>query len=229
MRKLVLFVGLAALSLLSTTTAAANGPTPSGPPLHCVMPHPGQPAAAELNVKLPPCKVEIGLAKTVSDPAPLVGAQIQWTITVTNTGAIPAAVRVTDVLPAGNLFVSETHSVGGLYDSVTGLWNVGVLLPGHSGTLVLTVIARAAAENCALAVGLLPHLTKGTKVEIGDVKKACASETPHQPSPSPSPSPSPTSSPTPPLPSPSASPTGGGAGAGTPGLPNTGWFDGGRS
>jgi uncharacterized repeat protein (TIGR01451 family) len=224
-----------ALLALGSAPAAATG-VPVAPVLQCVLlgdqrPVVTDPATLELR-KLPLCKVQLSLDKDVSNSTPMPGDVVQWTITVRNVGRIVAPdVVVKDVLPAGNLFVAEHHTGGSSYDAGTGLWHVGSLLPGHGATLVISaIVGPAAATNCATAVALAPRLTRehegpsiidhlGDLIEVGDIERACATETPPQPTPGPSATPPGTV----PTPLPTATPVVTTVSApSTVGLPNTG-------
>ena len=80
----------------------------------------------------------ISITKTVTNTAPLVGANVTFTVTVTNNTASSASgVSVLDQLPNGLTHVS--NSGGGSYNSTTGIWNIGELAP--SATTSLTIIA----------------------------------------------------------------------------------------
>ncbi len=89
--------------------------------------------------------------KTVSTATPAFGANVTFTVTVTNNGPdTAAAVSVIDALPAGLTLVSATPAPG---TYVGGLWTVGSLVSGDSATL--TVVATAdthlAVTNTATA------------------------------------------------------------------------------
>jgi uncharacterized repeat protein (TIGR01451 family) len=82
---------------------------------------------------------DLEVEKTVSDPAPLVGDQVTFTITVKNNGANNATgVVVTDQLPTGYSYVSHLLSQG-TFNPLNGQWNVGSLTLGSTSTLTLTV------------------------------------------------------------------------------------------
>ena len=70
-----------------------------------------------------PQQADLALAKSVSNPTPNVGDTISYTITLTDSGPDAATdAQVTDLLPAGVSFVSDTPSQG-TYDAGTGLWS----------------------------------------------------------------------------------------------------------
>ena len=70
-------------------------------------------------VTVTPQLANLGLNKAVSDPTPNVGDQVVFTVTLTNAGPDTATnVQVTDLLPAGLTYVSDTG--GGSYTPGTG-------------------------------------------------------------------------------------------------------------
>ncbi len=74
-----------------------------------------------------PQQADLALAKTVSNPAPNVGDTITYTVTLSDNGPDAATnAQVTDLLPAGLSFVSDTPSQG-TYDAGTGsgAWGPG--------------------------------------------------------------------------------------------------------
>jgi uncharacterized repeat protein (TIGR01451 family) len=80
---------------------------------------------------------DLAVSKTVDNPFPNVGATIQYTVTVTNLGADDATgVELTDALPAGVTYVSDTPSQGS-YDDATGLWTIGAIAVADTATLDL--------------------------------------------------------------------------------------------
>jgi uncharacterized repeat protein (TIGR01451 family) len=86
------------------------------------------------------------VTKIVDDPAPNVGGQVTFTITVTNLGADPATgVAVRDLLPSGLTFVSAGPSAGTSYDPASGIWSVNTLPVG--GVELLTILAAVAESG----------------------------------------------------------------------------------
>ncbi len=85
--------------------------------------------------------IDLSVAATVLGTAtPSLGDQVTLRVTVTNAGPDDATgVVVTDVLPAGLRYVSDT----GAYDDATGRWPVGALAAGASASvdIVATVTA----------------------------------------------------------------------------------------
>src|SRR2546430_3612109 len=83
-------------------------------------------------------QADIAVAKIVSSGSAMVGANIDFTITVTNAGPSNATgVHVTDQLPAGLTFVSAAPSAR-TPNSGTGVWNIGAVASGASETLTIT-------------------------------------------------------------------------------------------
>jgi len=93
-----------------------------------------------------PQYADLEVTKIVDDPAPNVGGQVTFTITVTNLGADPATgVAVRDLLPSGLTFVSAGPSAGTSYDPATGIWSVNTLPVG--GVELLTILAVVAESG----------------------------------------------------------------------------------
>ncbi|QDV69471.1 Large cysteine-rich periplasmic protein omcB precursor [Rosistilla carotiformis] len=105
---------------------------------------PGNGATTEddrAEVTVTPQTADLSLAKTVNDASPNVGENVTFTLTVSNSGPNQATgVRVLDELPTGMTFVSSSGSQG-VYDSGTGVWNVGTI--SNSGTATLRIVATA--------------------------------------------------------------------------------------
>ena len=99
-------------------------------------------------------QADLSLAKTVNQSTPNVGANITYTLTLSNSGPSTATgVQVLDQLPAEVTFVSATPSRG-TYNSATGVWNVGSVNANTNATLqiVATVIAPTAITNSAQVI-----------------------------------------------------------------------------
>ena len=72
------------------------------------------------------------MAMTVDDATPDVGDQINYLISLTNLGPQDAtAVEVTDILPAGLAYESQSASHGN-YEELAGIWMLGDLASGDS-------------------------------------------------------------------------------------------------
>jgi uncharacterized repeat protein (TIGR01451 family) len=82
---------------------------------------------------------DLSVMKDVDDANPDEGDTITYTITVANGGPDTATnIEITDILPAGVTYSSDTPSQGS-YDDVTGVWSVGTLANGASATLDIEV------------------------------------------------------------------------------------------
>ena len=84
-----------------------------------------------------PSTADLVISKAVNDPNPNVGANITYTIRVTDSGPDTATnVTVEDTLPAGLTYVSSSASQGS-YDPVSGQWTVGTVNVGTPQTLAI--------------------------------------------------------------------------------------------
>ncbi len=78
---------------------------------------------------------DLAVAAAVDDPTPDAGGQINLSFNIENLGPLDASGLTADVsLPAGLSFVSASPDVGS-FDDASGLWTVGSLLQGGTGTL----------------------------------------------------------------------------------------------
>ncbi len=83
---------------------------------------------------------DLALTQTVDHATPAIGTPVTFTIDITNNGPDAAVgATVSDPLPSGLTLESASATVG-TYDSASGLWSVGDLLPGGTGTLMLTAL-----------------------------------------------------------------------------------------
>lgn len=104
----------------------------------------GNTAQASLTVKQ---DAELVITKQVSEPRPIVGQVITYTVTVTNRGPNTAlSVIVNDLLPVGLAYVSSSPSQG-TYDQLTGEWTVGSISNGASATMLLFAQVAAGTES----------------------------------------------------------------------------------
>ncbi len=98
-----------------------------------------------------PATADLIVSKSVNDPNPNVGANITYTIRVTNSGP-DAATNVTlqDTLPMGVTYVSSSASQGN-YSAATGVWTIGTVNVGAPQTLaiVCTVTRLLPGPNTA--------------------------------------------------------------------------------
>ncbi|MDP2324348.1 MAG: DUF11 domain-containing protein, partial [Gammaproteobacteria bacterium] len=91
----------------------------------------------------PNAVADLSLTKTVNNSSPVIGNNVTFTLTLTNDGPSNAtAVSVSDLLPAGLIYVSDTSaitSVASTYASGTGIWTItGTLNSGSSVSLDIT-------------------------------------------------------------------------------------------
>lgn len=101
----------------------------------------------------PAAFADLSLTKSVSNAGPVMGANVIYTLVVTNSSAsnrTASGVQVTDLLPAGTSYVS--HSGPGSYAPGTGIWQVGSLAPGASATLAITAQVTASSGATVLNV-----------------------------------------------------------------------------
>jgi uncharacterized repeat protein (TIGR01451 family) len=86
-------------------------------------------------------EVDISLTKTASPTNVVSGDTVTYTLTVSNAGPDTATgIEVTDQLPAGVTYISDTPSQGS-YNNSNGIWAVGDLANGASATLMIEVTA----------------------------------------------------------------------------------------
>lgn len=84
-------------------------------------------------------KADVKVEKSASTSNPTCNSNFTYTIKVTNQGPNTAkSVQVTDLLPSGLTYVSNSASQGS-YDNTTGIWNVGDLANNAYATLNITV------------------------------------------------------------------------------------------
>lgn len=103
----------------------------------------------------PIAQTDLSIVKTVSNSSPNVGSNVTFTLSLVNNGPSNATgVQVTDALPSGYTYVSSSPSVGS-YSNTTGLWTVGNLANGASGTLtiVASVNSTGSYANTATVSG----------------------------------------------------------------------------
>ncbi|MFD2940004.1 PKD domain-containing protein [Flavobacterium notoginsengisoli] len=84
---------------------------------------------------------DLSLVKNVvaGNTSPVVGSQVSFELVISNAGPNNATgVQITDLLPSGFQYVNYSSSAG-LYDSATGIWNVGTVDVGVSESLILDV------------------------------------------------------------------------------------------
>ncbi len=101
-----------------------------------------------------PREADLSLTKIVSNATPARGANVNYTLSVTNAAAsalTSTGIQVRDQLPLGVTFVSATGT--GSYNNGTGIWSVGTLAPGASASITITVTITASAGAPVLNSG----------------------------------------------------------------------------
>ncbi len=102
-------------------------------------------------------RADLALTKSVDDAMPAAGANVVFTLTVTNNGPNNATgVAVSDPLPPGLTYVSDDG--GGAYVPGTGIWTVGALANAAAATLHITATVETTEEidNVAQIAGSTP-------------------------------------------------------------------------
>ncbi|MCF8395565.1 MAG: choice-of-anchor A family protein, partial [Melioribacteraceae bacterium] len=102
----------------------------------------------------PQDEADLRIEKSVDNNIPEDGDEVTFTVTVTNDGPDATEnVQVTDVLPEGLVYQSQTTSQG-TYNELNGIWEVGTLANGASATLQVTVeVDVEEVNNSALDLG----------------------------------------------------------------------------
>jgi len=104
--------------------------------------------ALSSTVTVNPQEIDLSIAKSVNNSTPNVGANVTYTVTVSNASGYSTAsgISISDLLPSGETLVSSsTTNFSG------GIWSLGSLTAGNSATLtyVATVNAFAPQTNTA--------------------------------------------------------------------------------
>ena len=126
---------------------------------------------ASLNVD-PAC--DLAVVKLVNVSSPKYNSLVKWTVKVYNYGPDEAHdVVVSDVLPAGLIFVSSSSRN---YDEHTGVWSVGNLTKGSSASLdiVCRVNATGTIVNVASVSGHEYDYNKSNNVDSKKISVAPA-------------------------------------------------------
>ncbi|MGL4669595.1 MAG: DUF7507 domain-containing protein, partial [Methanobacteriaceae archaeon] len=85
---------------------------------------------------------DLAVLKIVDKSNPNNGETVTYTITVTNNGPNTAInALLTDILPTGLIYLSSNPSQG-IYNSSTGIWNIGSLSFPGTATLVITALVN---------------------------------------------------------------------------------------
>ena len=100
-------------------------------------------------------QADLGIAVAVDNPAPNLGDEVTFTVTLTNNGSDNATgLQVIDLLPVNLTYQSSTSSQGS-YDPGTGIWDVGNLDCGESVTLDL--VADVNSEDETINTARITH------------------------------------------------------------------------
>lgn len=87
---------------------------------------------------------DLAVSKSSNRLTPKVGADVVYTVTVTNKGPYDATgVDVTDLLPTGVTY-SNYSATAGVYSNATGVWTIGTLSNQSAAALVITARVDAA-------------------------------------------------------------------------------------
>jgi gliding motility-associated-like protein/uncharacterized repeat protein (TIGR01451 family) len=90
---------------------------------------------------------DLSITKTVNNATPYAGGIVEFTLTANNAGPSTATgVSVTDVLPAGYTYVSNTTPSAGSFVSETGKWTIGNLANAASATLNISAKVNASGS-----------------------------------------------------------------------------------
>jgi uncharacterized repeat protein (TIGR01451 family) len=90
---------------------------------------------------------DLAISQIVSTTNPTAGQNVVYTLTVTNNGPdATTGVQVNDLLPAGLSYVSAIAAQG-VYDSSTGIWDIGSLGVGSTVSLSLTANVSTSAAG----------------------------------------------------------------------------------
>jgi len=99
------------------------------------------------NIGLLICRADLSLVKKANIINVCAGAEVNFTVIVTNNGTVDASgIVVKDYLPDGYIYVNDD---GGAATSLSGntlTWDVGTLLNGQSDTLLLTASVNASGN-----------------------------------------------------------------------------------
>ena len=128
------------LQIVATVLAPAFGPAQpltNTATAHSTTPDPNPDNNTD-NSTVTPKSADLAVFKTVDNAEPTIGELVTFQIVVANYGPDTGTqVVVNDTLPTGLQFVSATATQGA-YDSGTGVWTVGTVVPGETPSLSMT-------------------------------------------------------------------------------------------
>ena len=127
-------------------------------------------------------KADMSLTNLISNSTPNYGNQVTFTLTAKNNGPTGATgASVTDVLPAGYSYVSNTSPSTGAFNSTTGAWSIGDLNIGATATLTITATINATgaiANSASISANQTdPDTNNNTAVSTPMVKPTVVSQT----------------------------------------------------
>lgn len=112
--------------------------------------------------------VNLTLTKVVDKPQVTLGQQVVFTLTVGNTGTSTATdVSVQDILPPGLKFVSADPSSE--YNTSTGIWNIGALVPNQIKTLSVTAKTTKSGTLVNIATIVSANVSAQAQVVVKEV------------------------------------------------------------
>ncbi|WP_428229029.1 gliding motility-associated C-terminal domain-containing protein [Flavobacterium sp.] len=118
---------------------------------------------------LPIATTDRSVVKTVNKSNPAVGSNVIFTLVATNNGpSNGTAITVTDLLPAGYIYVSSTEPSATTYDPATGIWDIGTMANGISSTMTITATVNATGpyDNTATIAGTENDPTPGNNSSV---------------------------------------------------------------
>ncbi len=136
-------------TLLITATVEASGDYNNIGSITATEPDPDPGNNTDNALTLPRTEADLVIDKEVNYLTPMVGDDVVFSINVTNNGPnLATGVTVTDLLPAGYVYVDSIASQGS-YDNVVGIWTVGALANGAIASLQI----QATVVDTAFGVG----------------------------------------------------------------------------
>jgi uncharacterized repeat protein (TIGR01451 family) len=103
----------------------------------------------------PQQSADLAIVKTANNTTPLLGANITFSLVVTNNGPQNATgVVANDLLPAGLVYVTHNTATG-TYNPSTGIWTIGNLANGASVSLNITATVTQLAIPSVRNVGIV--------------------------------------------------------------------------
>ena len=106
---------------------------------------------------------DMTITKTINNATPNVGSNVIFTLTATNSGPnVALGVTVTDNLPSGYTYVSNTTPSVGSFDSSTGIWTIGSVANLASATLTITAKVNASGNYSNTATASSPSTDPDT-------------------------------------------------------------------